>query len=438
MQRFWGALIGLLLIPALHAEDWPMWRGPRLDGTSYEKDIPLKWNAKDNIAWKAKVPGVGHSSPIVIGDRVYLTSALLKEQKRMLYCFGRVKGTLLWEKHVLASPLEPKHGLNSYASSTAAADRDHVYVSFLKTRDQSSDDRMPKFTDPSWNKLNLYCEMEVVCYTHEGKELWRKTPGAFFSRHGYCSPPILYKDLVIVNGDQDADGFITALDRKDGTERWRIVRPNRTRSYCAPLIVEAAGRMQMVLTGSMCVTSYDPDTGKLIWIVDGPTEQFVASPVHGNGLIFLTAGYPTYHNMAIRPDGTGNVTKTHIAWHEKVSARQAAYVPSPIAYDKWFYTLSDKGTLNCFEAQTGKRLWIQELGRHHSASPVLIDGHFFMTDDDGITYVLKAGPTFEVVARNELPEQCFASPAVSRGQLFIRTTGHLWCIGNEGKASASK
>lgn len=428
MRMLWGAVVGLSMVTAAQAEDWPMWRGPRLDGSSLEKGIPITWSASENILWKQKIPGIGHSSPVVIGDRIFLTSCLLKEEKRMLYCLDRKSGAILWDKLVLTSPLEPKHGLNSYASSTPAVDADHVYVAFLKIREAQADEKRPKFTDPWWNKNSLYGEMVVVCYTHDGKEVWRKTPGTFFSKHGFCSPPILYKNLVIVNGDQDADAFITALDRSTGEEKWRIIRPNRTRSYCAPLIVEAAGRMQMILTGTLCVTSYDPDTGKLIWIVDGPTEQFVASPVYGDGLIFLTAGFPTFHNMAINPSGVGNVTKTHVVWHEKTSSRKASYVPSPIAFDQWFYMISDLGPLSCFDAKSGRRLWMEELGRHHSASPVLIEGRIYLTDDDGITYVLKGGAGFDLLARNELGEKCYASPAVSYGQLFLRTTGHLWCI----------
>src|SRR5262249_29768436 len=162
-------------------------------------------------------------------------------------------------------------------------------------------------------------------------------------------------------------------------------------------IVEAAGKRQLVLSGSLCVASYDPDTGKQHWIIDGPTEQFVASLVFGDGVFFLTAGFPDYHNMGILPDGSGNVTKTHVLWHEaKVPARKASYVPSPIAHDKHFFVVSDAGYLSCFEARTGKRLWLEQLGRHHSASPVSAGGHLYFSDDDGITYVLKAGPKFEV------------------------------------------
>src|SRR5579885_355010 len=184
------------------------------------------------------------------------------------------------------------------------------------------------------------------------------------------------------------------------------------------------------MTGSKCVASYDPDTGKQIWLIDGPTEQFVASMVYGDGLFFLTAGYPTYHLMAIRPDGTGNVTRTHVVWHE---TKGAGYVPSPIAHGKYFFVVKDEGVASCWEARTGKKQWMERLGRHHSASPVSAGDYLYFTDDDGMTHVLKAGPKFEVVSRNPMEEECYASPAISRGQMFIRTLHHLWCIGAEAK-----
>jgi outer membrane protein assembly factor BamB len=195
-------------------------------------------------------------------------------------------------------------------------------------------------------------------------------------------------------------------------------------------VIEAAGKRQLVLSGSKCVASYDPDTGKQHWIVDGPTEQFVASLVYTDGVLFLTAGFPEYHNMGIRPDGAGNVTRTHVLWHEKkVPARKAAYVPSPVAWGHNFFLVSDLGYAHAFEARTGKRLWSRQLGQHHSAAPVAADGRLYFPADDGITYVVKAGPTFELVGRNELGEECYSSPAVSRGQVFLRTLHHLWCIG---------
>jgi hypothetical protein len=194
--------------------------------------------------------------------------------------------------------------------------------------------------------------------------------------------------------------------------------------------VEAAGRKQLVLSGSKCVASYDPDTGKQWWMIDGPTEQFVSSLVFLDNTFFLTAGYPKYHYMGIRPDGEGNVTETHVAWHHEVkNSREGAYVPSPIACGKWFFAVSDDGILNCFEAKTGAWKWKKPLGKHHSASPVLAGGHLYFTADNGDTYVLKPGEKFEVVSVNPLGEDVRASPAVAGGQLFLRGDRHLFCIG---------
>jgi outer membrane protein assembly factor BamB len=422
----------------LYAEDWPGWRGPRLDGSSLEKNLPIRWNAHENVTWKTPIPGLGHSSPVVFGDQVFVTTCKRETEERILIALGRRTGKELWSRVVLKSPLEPKHGLNSYASSTPATDGKHVYVNFLRIRPQLEGEDYPK--KPRVNLPSLkgkVPEMVASCYTTGGELVWQKAVGQFYSPHGFCSPPILYKNLVILNGDQDAEAYLVALDKATGEQRWKTDRPHRTRSYCAPLILDAAGKMQMVLTGSETTTSYDPDTGALLWIVDGPTEQFVASPVFTDQVLFVTAGFPTYHNLGIRLDGTGNVTKTHVIWHEKKTKdRNAAYVPSPLAYDKWFYVISDKGYLSCFAAKTGKRLWMEQLGAHHSASPVLAGGHIYMTDDDGITYVLRAGPTFYVVSRNPVGERCYTSPAVSHGHIFLRTTGHLWCVGESSATSA--
>ena len=234
---------------------------------------------------------------------------------------------------------------------------------------------------------DVVSEMVVTCYNLEGDLVWQKVPGQFCCVHGFSSTPILYKDKVIINADQDAEAYIVALDRKTGEEKWRIDRPNRVRSYCAPLIVEAGGKTQMVLSGSLGVTSYDPDTSKLIWSMKGPTQQYVASPVYGDGLFFLTAGFPTFHNFAIRPEGTGDITTTHMAWHEnnKGARTKASYVPSPLFVGDCFLVASDFGPLCCFDAKSGKRLWTEELGGNHmSGSPVLADGRVYITDDEGI------------------------------------------------------
>jgi outer membrane protein assembly factor BamB len=343
----------------------------------------------------------------VWGDRIFLTTCLEKERKRVLLCLDRRDGKRLWERVVVTAKLEPKHRLNSYASGTPATDGQYVWLAFL---DQPY--------------------MRVYCYDFDGNLVWQKSPGHFYSPHGFSSSPVLYKDLVILNGDQDAEAFIVALDKATGAERWRADRLNRTRSYCVPILIEAAGKKQLVLSGSKCVASYDPDTGRQWWIIDGPTEQFVASLVFLDNVLFLTGGYPDYYLQGIRPDGTGNVTKTHVLWEHR---RGASYVPSPVAHHGYFFIVSDTGIASCLEPKTGKRLWMERLGSHHSASPVAAGGYVYFPDDSGQTFVLKAGPKFEVVSRNSLDEECYASPAIARGQLFIRTLGHLYCIGQPPK-----
>lgn len=396
----------------VRAENWPAWRGPRGDGSSTETGLPLRWSNTDNVVWKTPLPGSGYSSPIIWGDRVYLTWCLDEDAKpekpRVLACLDRLSGKILWEKTVLRSKLEQKHGENSWASATPATDGEHVWVAFLD---------MPS--------------MVVVCYTMDGKEVWRKSPGKLLSRHGFCSSPTLYRDLVILNGDQDAVAYLVALDKKTGAERWRADRPKKTRSYCAPIIVEAAGKTQLVLSGNRCVASYDPATGKQHWLIDGPTEQYVASLVYHDELFFLTTGFPEYHLMAIRPDGEGNITASKsIAWHHrKLPAREASYVPSPVAHNGHFFVVSDQGYASCFEAKSGKKMWMEKLGRHYHASVLVAEGRGYFIADEGDTYVVKAGPTYELLAKNELGEKVFASPATAQGQLFIRGVRHLYCIG---------
>ena len=291
-------IAAILLTTTGMAGEWPAWRGPLGNGVSDETKAPIHWSGTENIAWKVAIPGVGHSSPVIWGDRVFVTTYVPEGEKRDLLCLDRRSGKTLWEQTVLTSPPEKMNKLNSYASGTPATDGQRVWVAFLQTPN-----------------------IVIACYDMNGKELWRKSPGTFASKHGFCSSPVLYKDLVILNCDQDDVAWIVAYEKNTGVERWRTDRPNRTRSYCTPVIVQAAGKTQMVLSGSKCVASYDPATGKQLWIMDGPTEQFVASPVFADGVFFVTGGFPEHHFVGIRPDGTGNITETHIAWHNKLDAK---------------------------------------------------------------------------------------------------------------------
>jgi len=394
----------------LVGENWPSWRGPRLDGTSREQNLPIHWNGTSNVIWKTALPGIGHASPVVWEDRVFTVAALPDTQERVLLCLDRTSGRILWQKTVLKSPFEDKHPLNSHASSTPATDGFLVYVAFL---DQN--------------------QMVVAAYDFSGAKKWLVRPGPFASKHGFCSSPILYKDKVIVNGDHDGDSYLVALSRIDGKTLWKTPRENHTRSYCVPLIRQLAGRTQMVLSGDKCVASYDPDNGKLHWIIDGPTEQYVASLVYSErtDLLFMTGGFPDHHLLAIKPDGLGNVTKTKIVWRTN---KGVAYVPSPIVEGDYLLIVSDSGMAHCFEAATGKLFWQERLGEHH-ASLVSASGLVYFLNDDGVMNVVRPGPEFQRVARNELGEKTFASPAISQGQIFLRGNKSLFCIGTPQSVS---
>ena len=398
-----AAVTLLLAASAVAAENWPGFRGPRGDGSSSEKGVPITWSATENVAWKVAIPGRGHSSPVVWGDRVFVASAVQETAERLLLCLDRKSGKTLWQRAVLKSPMEPIHPLNSHASSTPLTDGERVYVSFLD-RDK----------------------MYLAAYDFQGNRVWETRPGPFSSKHGYSSSPILYKDSIIVNGDHDGDGFLVALNRKTGAEKWKIARPNNTRSYCTPIIRQIAGEPHMMLTGSKCTASYNPENGALQWMMDGPTEQFVAAPVYNGKLLFITAGYPELHILAIRPDVKGKVADEAIAWRTR---RGAGYVPSPVLSGPYFLNVADGGFLGCWLADTGEQLWNERTVGHTTSSPVVVEDRVYVQADRGVTTVVRPGKAFEKLAENDLGEETFASPAVSQGQLFIRGVEHLFAIG---------
>jgi len=388
-----------------HAENWPGWRGPRGDGTSLEKAVPTRWSGNGNIVWKTAVPGEGSSSPILWDDRIFLTTALKESQSRVLLSFDRKTGALLWRQTVLQAPLEAKHNENSHASATPATDGQKVYVTFL-------DDN----------------EVMVAAHDFSGKQLWRVRPGGFKSQWGFSHSPVLFEDKVLVSCYSKGENFVVALSKEDGHIVWKTPGTNPTQSYSAPLVRQMAGRLQMVVPGNKAVTSYDPSTGKVLWAVDGPSDDSVATPVYHEkaGLVLSSSSWPKRVLLAIKPDGQGNVTGDKVAWE---TSEGAPYVPSPIAVGDWFFTSSFAGrAAHCYDAATGTVLWKEPMGLHH-ASPVSANGLVYFLNDDGVMHVIRAGPEFELVARNELGEKTYASPALSDGQIFLRSFNHLYCIG---------
>jgi len=387
------------------SENWPMWRGPRGDGSSLERSVPTQWSATNNIAWKILVPGEGHSSPIVWGERLFLTTALKETEERCLLCFERKSGHLLWQRTVLRGPLEAKNGENSYASATPATDGKRVFTTFLDGKD-----------------------VVAAGYDFAGKQVWLARPGQFYSQHGFSHTPELFEDKVIIVCDSKGENFIVALAREDGHVLWKIQRENATQSYSAPLIREMAGRKQMIVPGNKAVTSLDPRNGHVLWESDGPSEDCVITPVYNEraGLVLSCSSWPKRVLQAINPDGEGNVTGNKIVWS---STEGAPYVPSPISVGDFFYTCGfETRETFCFEATTGKIVWREKTGLHH-ASPVSANGLVYFLNDQGVMHVVKVGPTFELIARNELGEKTYASPAISGGHIFLRGSGNLYCIG---------
>jgi outer membrane protein assembly factor BamB len=418
-------LLALFVLPdLLSAENWPGWRGPRGDGTSLETNIPVEWNAQTgkNVVWKIPVPGTGHSSPVTWDDRIFLVSFLEESNERLLLCISRKDGSILWQKTVFKAPPETRHQLNSFASGTPAVDANRVYVSFLEV-----DGREIPAPNVGTPRPVTPGEMLVAAYDFDGNELWKVKPGPFISAHGYCSSPVIYQDLLIINGDHDGDSYVVALHRATGEVAWKIPREHKIRSYCTPIIREAAGKTQLVLSGSKQIVGLDPRSGTRIWNIEGPAEQFVASMVSDGSLFFMVAGFPTHHVMAVRPDGMGDVTATHVAW-QNTDAK--CFVPSPVLTGDYLFVADDRGTVNCFDKNTGSRLWQDRLGMHYSASLVTAGGLVYFTADDGETAVVRPGPKLDVLHKNPLGEYTYASPAISDGQILIRGEKHLFAIGH--------
>ena len=417
----------LLWFAAAHvaAENWPGWRGPRGDGSSLEQDIAKQWDGPRGkmLLGGLRVPGKGILHPVVWEDSALPDSCLEEKQQRVLLCFDSRTGSLRWQRTVLTAPLEQKHHLNSFASGTPVTDGNLVYVTFLEPAGtpESLPDRpgaVGLAGQHGGRGLRPERTGEVACHSRASLPVFTDS----------VALPIIYADKLIVNGDHDGESYLIALDRFTGQTLWKTPREHQTRSYVTPIVRTIEGEDQLVLPGSHRITGYRPQDGSEIWVIDGPTEQFVASPVFNGRMWFVTAGFPDYHILAIRPGGRGNISQTHIAWR---TSKGCAYVPSPLVLDRFFLVVSDSGIGSCFEAQSGQRYWMQRLGPGFSASPVSSDGLVYFPADDGVTKVIRAGEQLEVMAENELGETVSASPAISQGRLYLRGDQHLFCIAEQ-------
>jgi outer membrane protein assembly factor BamB len=273
----------------------------------------------------------------------------------------------------------------------------------------------------------------VAAYDFTGKQIWIQRPGKFSSPHGYSCSPVLFGDKVIINGNSKGDSFVAALSRKDGKIIWKIMHDKPAHSFSTPIFREIAGKMQMIFCGNMEIASYNPTDGSKYWFVPGPSEDFCSSPVYNerSGLVLVSSAWPLRKLVAIKPDGRGDVSTSHVVWE---STKGACYVPSPICLDNYLFSTMTNGQVHCMEAATGNILWVEDMGKQYS-SPVLANGLVYMPNDEGVVTVIKPGPKFEYIAKNPIGEKVYASPAISQGKIYLRGDQHIFCIGNDVAAN---
>jgi outer membrane protein assembly factor BamB len=398
-------LLGLSLSGfAVDAQDWPEFRGPTGQGISTEHGLPLEWSESRNVIWKTPVPGLGWSSPVVAGGRVWVTTAIEQGGASLrALAFDVETGREVVNTEVFrvrnARLTNPK---NSLASPTPIVEADRVYVHF------GADG--------------------TAALTTSGEIVW-KTRLPYQSQHGNGGSPVLYDDLLIVNCDGSDEAFVVALDKRTGKIRWKTSRRQPwDQAYSTPLVIQIGDRDEVVSVGAFRAAAYDPRSGKEIWRVsysDGFSN--VPRPVYGHGLVYIATGFQQPSLLAVRADGTGDVTKTHIVWTLR---RAAPLTPSPLLVGNELYVVSDIGIASCLDAQTGEVHWQQRLAGSYSASPIFGDGRIYFLSEEGTAIVIAPGTAFRRLAMNQLDGATLASIAVSAGSIFIRTDTHLYRIQN--------
>ena len=402
-MRLFVALCVMLAASTVEAQDWPQFRGPDGEGHSSERGLPLEWSETRNIAWKTPVPGLGWSSPVVGGGRVWLTTAVDQRGISLRADGLRPRDrreALNVEVFKIPSARREINPKNSWASPTPILDGDRVYVHF------GADG--------------------TAALSTTGEIVW-KNKFEYQSQHGAGGSPVLYGDLLIFNCDGSDVAFVVALDKQTGKVKWKTNRGvPADQAYTTPLVIHVGDRDQLISVGAFRARAYDPLTGKEIWRVRYD-EGFsnVPRPVFGHGLVFITTGFQQPRADGCAADGTGDVTKTHIAWSLK---RGAPLTPSPLAVGDELYVVNDGGIASCIDAESGAVIWQQRLGGTYSASPVFADGRIYFLAEQGATVVIAPGRDFRRLAVNTLDGGLLASMAISSGSLFLRTDSHLYRI----------
>ena len=387
--------------------DWPCWRGPSGNGiAAANQSPPLVWGKSQNVLWKTAIPGRGHSSPIVIGDRVILTTAEEDREVQSVLCLDRRTGAVRWQAAVHQGGLDKKgNKKTTQASATVASDGQRLFVNFL-------------------NQGAIY----TTALDLEGKQVWQTKVSDFATHQGFGSSPTLSGSLVFITTDSRGGGVVAALEGRTGQIVWQVKRPEKA-NYASASVLHAAGRDQLVVHGCDLVSSFDPQSGKKLWEIEGATTECVTTLVTDGERVFVSGGYPRKHVQAVVADGSGKT-----AWENNVQV----YVPSMIVYRGNLFAALDAGVAICWKSDTGEELWKERLGGTFTASLVLVGENLFATNEAGQTFIFKASPTgFERVGENKLGDEAYATPAICDGRIYMRVVEHgdgqrqemLYCLG---------
>lgn len=402
-----AALIAACLLSATaFAADanWPRWRGPMQNGHSADGELPVTWSS-ENIVWKTQLPGSGQSSPIVWGDRIFLTSALEGGSERIVFGVDRKSGKILWQQSAWKGEPEKSHPWNGHASATCVTDGE-VVVAFF-------------------GRGGLHA------YSVEGKHLWSRDLGTFEGPWGTSACPVLVDDMVVQNCDADVNANIAAFDKRTGKDIWRTRRRDH-RGWSTPIVINANGRREIVLNGDEGVQAYDPATGRELWFCKGFNGRGEPTVTPAGDLLCVVNG-KAGDFYSVRPGGDGDVTATHMAWH--TPRKGGRDCPSPIVVGSFIIVCDMGGIATCYDAGDGHIYWKERLPGKYSGSPIAANGFVYITNEDGKTLVIEPGPALKIVAENDLPagsgEIFRASPTPSDGQLLLRSTSVLYCIGKK-------
>jgi outer membrane protein assembly factor BamB len=392
----------LFLSLLFFSQDWPEFRGPTGQGHSDERGLPLTWSETKNVRWKTAIPGRGWSSPAIQGDRIWLTTATEEGKSLRAISVDRNNGAIMQNVEVfrLKSPgnLNAK---NNQASPTPVLEGDRVYLHF-----------------------GAY---GTACITQSGEIVWKTRLDYDNGQHGPGGSPVIYDNLLIMSCDGQDVQYVVALDKLTGKIRWKKLREGY-QAYTTPLVVRLPAGDQVISPGAFRAVSYEPRTGKELWQVRyGEGFSNVPRPVYGNGMVFICTGFQQPSLLAVRLDGRGDVTKSHIAWTLK---RGVSLTPSPLLVGDELYMVSDNGIASCIDAKTGAPYWQVRLGGNHSASPIYADGHIYFLSEEGESVVIAPGKEFKALAKNQLDGPTLASMAVSNGSIFVRSQTHLYRLNN--------